>query len=416
LKRNKLLNIFAISILFLFLIKNNVMGQDLTQKMDVFINDNYITSIDDYKEINNQIYIPMRSFFESLNQNVQWNDKLKIAESTFLDKKIGFITNSKNITINDQKKTIKKEIKIIDKKTYIPIVEVLESIGIKTSIDKSNLLIEIKDYPALDYKGKEIMKFTDIDAIREVLGNEEKILPSLYGTKDYIFKNKGLLSLVLKEDKDKVIELISNSKDLSIGDIKVGDTYNKEILDNANRYYNTLGYNLDVKKINENNIISFIKLEKIDTISNMSLLRTNKNIEILYTDEVLDSYENLVFEYINNYRINNNKNLLIEDSTLTKFSNSHNKEMINYNYFSHDSIEKGSYYNRVTELLKSKNYSLIAENIAAGIFTPDEVVNEWLNSKVHRENILNDFDKVGISINYALKSRYGLYFTINFAK
>ncbi len=415
-RKNKIINIFLIGILFLFIFKTNVMGQTLNQKLDVIINDNYTVSIDDYKVINNQIYIPMRSFFESLNQNVNWNNKLRVAESTFMDKKIGFVVNSENIIVNNQNKTIKEEIKIIDKKTYIPIVEVLRSIGIKSNVEKNNLFIEIKEYPILEYNEEEIIKFNDMEAIRSVLGKEKRVLVSLYNTKDYIFKNKGLLSLVVKEEKGEVIELTSNSKDISIGDIKVGDTYNKEKLDRVNRYYNMLGYNLDAKKIDEGNIVSFVKLEKIDSLNNMSLLKTNKKIEILYTEEVLNSYEDLVFEYINNYRINNKKSLLSKDDTLREFSNRHNKEMIKYNYFSHDSIEKGSYYNRVTDLLKSKNYSLIAENIAAGIFTPDEVINEWLNSKVHRENILNDFDKIGISINYALKSRYGLYFTTNFAK
>lgn len=415
-RKNKIINIFLIGILFLFIFKTNVMGQTLNQKLDVIINDNYTVSIDDYKVINNQIYIPMRSFFESLNQNVNWNNKLRVAESTFMDKKIGFVVNSENIIVNNQNKTIKEEIKIIDKKTYIPIVEVLRSIGIKSNVEKNNLFIEINEYPALEYNEEEIIKFNDMEAIRSVLGKEKRVLVSLYNTKDYIFKNKDILSLVAKEEKGEVIELTSNSKDISIGDIKVGDTYNKEKLDRANRYYNMLGYNLDAKKIDEGNIVSFVKLEKIDSLNNMSLLKTNKKIEILYTEEVLNSYEDLVFEYINNYRINNKKSLLSKDDTLREFSNRHNKEMIKYNYFSHDSIEKGSYYNRVTDLLKSNNYSLIAENIAAGIFTPDEVINEWLNSKVHRENILNDFDKIGISINYALKSRYGLYFTTNFAK
>lgn len=415
-RKNKIINIFLIGILFLFIFKTNVMGQTLNQKLDVIINDNYTVSIDDYKVINNQIYIPMRSFFESLNQNVNWNNKLRVAESTFMDKKIGFVVNSENIIVNNQNKTIKEEIKIIDKKTYIPIVEVLRSIGIKSNVEKNNLFIEIKEYPILEYNEEEIIKFNDMEAIRSVLGKEKRVLVSLYNTKDYIFKNKDILSLVVKEEKGEVIELTSNSKDISIGDIKVGDTYNKEKLDRVNRYYNMLGYNLDAKKIDEGNIVSFVKLEKIDSLNNMSLLKTNKKIEILYTEEVLNSYEDLVFEYINNYRINNKKSLLSKDDTLREFSNRHNKEMIKYNYFSHDSIEKGSYYNRVTDLLKSKNYSLIAENIAAGIFTPDEVINEWLNSKVHRENILNDFDKIGISINYALKSRYGLYFTTNFAK
>ena len=43
-------------------------------------------------------------------------------------------------------------------------------------------------------------------------------------------------------------------------------------------------------------------------------------------------------------------------------------------------------------------YSRAAENIAAGMASPAEVVNAWMNSKGHRANILNpDVDEAGVA-------------------
>jgi len=56
------------------------------------------------------------------------------------------------------------------------------------------------------------------------------------------------------------------------------------------------------------------------------------------------------------------------------------------------------------------SYRTIGENIAAGQRTPEDVVDSWMNSQGHRENILNpDFGKIGIGYFYAPNSHYAHY-------
>lgn len=53
-------------------------------------------------------------------------------------------------------------------------------------------------------------------------------------------------------------------------------------------------------------------------------------------------------------------------------------------------------------------YSFPGENIAAGQFTPEMVVESWMKSDGHRENILNPkFGKLGVGYYYTSSSRYG---------
>ena len=52
----------------------------------------------------------------------------------------------------------------------------------------------------------------------------------------------------------------------------------------------------------------------------------------------------------------------------------------------------------------------IDENIAAGNSTPEETVEQWMNSPGHRENILNkDYKELGVGYYYKSNSEYKYY-------
>ena len=70
-------------------------------------------------------------------------------------------------------------------------------------------------------------------------------------------------------------------------------------------------------------------------------------------------------------------------------------------------------------ILNENNFRYLAagENIAAGIKTPAEVVEAWMNSEGHRKNILNpEFNTLGVSYKFFEDSQYGYYWTQVFAK
>lgn len=50
----------------------------------------------------------------------------------------------------------------------------------------------------------------------------------------------------------------------------------------------------------------------------------------------------------------------------------------------------------------------VGENIAAGQQTPAEVMNAWMNSQGHRENIMNSsFGQIGVGV--VKGGSYGIY-------
>ena len=61
-------------------------------------------------------------------------------------------------------------------------------------------------------------------------------------------------------------------------------------------------------------------------------------------------------------------------------------------------------------VLKGINYHTVGENIAAGQTSPEDVMDSWMNSQGHRENILNpSFKYLGLGYAYNEYSTYKNY-------
>ncbi len=83
------------------------------------------------------------------------------------------------------------------------------------------------------------------------------------------------------------------------------------------------------------------------------------------------------------------------DTKLNELAVIKTDDMLNNDYFSHYSPIYGSPFDMMD--MYEVTYSSAAENIAYGQTTPEEVMNSWMNSEGHRENILNpDFNKIGV--------------------
>ncbi|MGO1369855.1 MAG: CAP domain-containing protein [Senegalia sp. (in: firmicutes)] len=106
-------------------------------------------------------------------------------------------------------------------------------------------------------------------------------------------------------------------------------------------------------------------------------------------------YETEVIRLVNIERQKNGLSNLTESSNLSKVARYKSQDMINKNYFSHESPTYGSPFNMMKKF--GISYRAAGENIAAGQRTPKDVVNAWMNSEGHRANILNSkFNQIGI--------------------
>ena len=114
------------------------------------------------------------------------------------------------------------------------------------------------------------------------------------------------------------------------------------------------------------------------------------------TTSELTSDEQEVFDLINAKRVANGLTALKIDDELQNVARVKAQDMVNNNYFSHNSSIYGSPF----DMIKSYgiNYKTAGENIA-GNSSNSAAVNAWMNSEGHRANILNSsFNYTGIGI------------------
>lgn len=112
------------------------------------------------------------------------------------------------------------------------------------------------------------------------------------------------------------------------------------------------------------------------------------------------TFENQVLALVNQQRAQNGCNVALTiDSRLQTAAYLHSQDMAINNFFSHTGSNGSTAGERITA--QGYRYSAVAENIAAGYTTPQEVVAGWMNSSGHRANILNcSYVHTGIGYYY----------------
>jgi uncharacterized protein YkwD len=93
----------------------------------------------------------------------------------------------------------------------------------------------------------------------------------------------------------------------------------------------------------------------------------------------------------------------------------HSLDMATHNYFSHDSQDGTSPWTRITQA----GYTAFgnAENIAAGQSTPESVVDGWMNSTGHCNNIMTSgSNEIGVGYAFVQSSDFDHYWTQDFGK
>ncbi len=73
----------------------------------------------------------------------------------------------------------------------------------------------------------------------------------------------------------------------------------------------------------------------------------------------------------------------------------HAEDMARNDYFSHTALNGSTPFDRIRA--QGYEYRTAAENIAAGVRTPEQVIQMWTNSEGHRRNMLNcDLHELGV--------------------
>jgi len=125
---------------------------------------------------------------------------------------------------------------------------------------------------------------------------------------------------------------------------------------------------------------------------------TSENIEKL---EAL-SIEEEILQLVNAHRAGIDKDVLVTNTLATTLAEEHNLFMIGKGEISHDNFDA-----RADRLFDEASAKSVGENVASKQKSAKEVIDAWLKSKGHRENIEGNFTHIGVS---AIKNDGGQYY------
>lgn len=127
------------------------------------------------------------------------------------------------------------------------------------------------------------------------------------------------------------------------------------------------------------------------------------------------AYAAQVIDLVNKERAAAGCPALVPNDTLTQLAQAHSQDMASHGFFDHAGSDGRTTFQRMLDA--GYRYARAAENLAAGVDTPDAAVALWMRSPGHRANILYcQLRETGVG--YIVDSNdplnYGVYWTEDF--
>lgn len=133
------------------------------------------------------------------------------------------------------------------------------------------------------------------------------------------------------------------------------------------------------------------------------------NLNAKVTPVDYSSFELEVLDLVNDYRTEQGLSELAFLDESSVLAAAHNDHMIHNNEVCHDDF--GSRYQTLVQDVHAKS---VSENVAYGYSSARAVVNAWIKSDGHKDNMLGDHTHFGISVKLAGNGKY--YFTNIFVR
>ena len=104
------------------------------------------------------------------------------------------------------------------------------------------------------------------------------------------------------------------------------------------------------------------------------------------------------------------------NALLTQAAEGHSQDMVANNFFTHNSFDGRTFDQRITA--SGYNWSRVAENIAAGQTSVDEVMADWMASEGHCVNIMNaSLTEIGlVCVAGSASNTYRTYWSMELGK
>lgn len=281
----------------------------------------------------------------------------------------------------------------------------------------------------------------NLTALEKELGKPQRIDESLYGYQWYIYNQDYSRYVQVGVENNQVVTIFAMGENLDIAPFEIGqpveEIFNTQYIDtnvNIDMNGNTYHFELNDTDLNLRPIVQLgnvyvqLYIDRFNgTLSAVRFLNGETLIklqpyELVYRGALITpaeptismwrmierGTEQEIFDLTNVLRVRNKLHPLQWDVGTAEVAYGHSKDMSENNDISHISKKFGSLSDRLKNAKVA--YQTAGENIAANYTDGPAVVEGWLNSKGHRDSLLNkDFTHLGVGV-------YKKYYTQNFIR
>ena len=271
---------------------------------------------------------------------------------------------------------------------------------------------------------------TSIKKVKEKLGDPKRIVQSEYGFEWYIYHHDYQKYLQVGIKNDQVVALYTNDPNWkSKNGIIMGDSKDKvkkiypSPATSIEKGYETYEFlpmdGVDRYKEEDYYLYFFYDLLENSKLTGVLLIHQTATRELegylgQLSEEVRQGYEKVLFDLTNAERVKAKKEPLQWDEKAAKVAYNHSIDMAENHFFSHHGYNKSTLEKRFKKA--SIPYEKLGENIAMNL---NSILthHQWMNSTGHRENILGDYQYIGIGTAFHdHEEPYAIYHTQNFYK
>lgn len=155
-------------------------------------------------------------------------------------------------------------------------------------------------------------------------------------------------------------------------------------------------------------ILAFVAFFSFTSCSSEDLSENIEAIKIGNPPQAKD-IEIEILELLNEHRISAGLNSLGNNGTVKAVAFTHTDYMIEVDNVSHD-----NFFQRKQSLQANAEANVVSENVAYGFSSAESVVNAWINSPSHKDNIEGDYTDFDVSAEQNNEGKW--YFTNIFIK
>lgn len=172
----------------------------------------------------------------------------------------------------------------------------------------------------------------------------------------------------------------------------------------------------DLYLIGNSYVKLFYDLHENGRVSGIEIIekKTEEGLRSYYgeaSDRLRQSFERESFDLANAARAQRGLPLYVWNDKVAEVSRLHSQDMAVQGYFEHESPSGAKPWDRAAAL--GLEYSLYAENIAAGQQDAVEAHHGWMNSMTgHRENLLGEAEELGVGVYFG--GDMAVHYTQNF--